>query len=88
MPLASLREPFDDPDWLFEPKWDGFRALAYVNGHQCELVSRRGHLYKAWPYLGTELAHALRCRQAVIDGEICCLEPDGRPHFYKLMVPP
>jgi len=29
MPLASVREPFDDPDWLFEPKWDGFRAGAH-----------------------------------------------------------
>src|SRR5687767_1387000 len=38
---------------------DGFRALAYIDGHHCRLVSRRGHVYKSWPYLATELAHAV-----------------------------
>jgi bifunctional non-homologous end joining protein LigD len=85
MPLASIREPFDDPDWLFELKWDGFRALAYIDCHRCRLVSRRGNVYKSWPYLCEELAHAVRCRSAVLDGEIVCLEPDGRSHFYDLM---
>jgi hypothetical protein len=50
MPLSSVREPFDDPDWIFEPKWDGFRALAYIDGHHCRLVSRRDNIYKSWPY--------------------------------------
>ena len=85
MPLVSVREPFDHPEWFFEIKWDGFRALAYIDGHQCRLVSRRGHVYKSWPYLATELAHAVRCDSAVLDGEIVCLQPDGRSHFYNLM---
>jgi bifunctional non-homologous end joining protein LigD len=85
MPLATASQPFDDPDWVFEPKWDGFRALAYIDGHQCRLVSRRGNIFKSWPYLCTELAHAVRCESAVLDGEIACLEPDGRSHFYKLL---
>jgi bifunctional non-homologous end joining protein LigD len=42
-------------------------------------------VYKSWPYLCDELAHAVRCRSAVLDGEIACLESDGRSHFYKLM---
>lgn len=85
MPLATVREPFNDPDWFCEPKWDGFRALAYIDGHHCQLVSRCGNVYKSWPYLRDELAHAVRCRSAVLDGEIACLEPDGRSHFYNLM---
>ena len=85
MPLAHVTEPFSDPDWLFEPKWDGFRSLAYIDGHQCRLVSRRGHVYKSWPYLCEELTHAVRCRNAVLDGEIVCLEPDGRSHFYDVL---
>jgi ATP-dependent DNA ligase len=40
MPLVRLPEPFDHPDWLFEIKYDGFRALAHITGHQCELRSR------------------------------------------------
>jgi bifunctional non-homologous end joining protein LigD len=41
MPLSRLREPFDDPEWIFELKYDGFRGLAYVNGGGAELFSRR-----------------------------------------------
>ena len=71
--------------FLYEVKHDGFRALAHVEGHQCRLVSRNGHVFRRWPQLAEELAHALRCWSAVIDGEICCLEPDGRSNFYRLM---
>jgi len=46
MPVATIREPFNDPDWLFEPKWDGFRALAYIEHGECRLVSRKGYAYK------------------------------------------
>ncbi len=35
MPPRRSERPFDDPDWLFEPKWDGFRALAYIDSHCC-----------------------------------------------------
>lgn len=80
MPLAVAPEPFDDRDWLFEPKWDGFRALAHIDGHHCRLVSRRANVYKSWPYLCEE-----RCSSAVLDGEIVCLQPDGRSDFYSLM---
>jgi len=40
--LAQLREPFDLPDWLFEVKYDGFRARAYLEGGTVRLVSRKG----------------------------------------------
>jgi bifunctional non-homologous end joining protein LigD len=58
MPLLRVGEPFDHPDWIFELKHDGFRALAFVDGHHCTLVSRRNHEYKQFPMLQTELAHA------------------------------
>src|SRR5262249_26376532 len=45
MRLASRREPFDDPDWLYEIKYDGFRALAQIESGACQLVSRKGHIY-------------------------------------------
>src|SRR5215218_404821 len=60
MPLLRLPEPFDHPDWLFEVKHDGFRALAHVDGHHCTLVSRNGHTFKHWPHLCEELAHAVK----------------------------
>jgi ATP-dependent DNA ligase len=70
---------------VFEPKIDGFRALAVVRRPHCELVSRNGHIFKSWPTLAAELAQTMRCRSAILDGEICCLNSDGRSDFYKLL---
>ena len=46
MRLRRKAEPFNSPHWLFERKIDGFRAVAYVQGGQCELVSRNGSGFK------------------------------------------
>jgi len=43
MRLLRIPEPFDHSDWLYELKFDSFRALAHVTGHHCQLVSRNGH---------------------------------------------
>jgi hypothetical protein len=45
MPLRRVSAPFDDPDWLFELKRDGFRALAHLGQGECRLVSRNGTRY-------------------------------------------
>ena len=45
------------PIGLFELKHDGFRALAIVDGHHCQLVSRRRHVYTQFPQLAEEVAH-------------------------------
>jgi ATP-dependent DNA ligase len=42
MPLVKIPQPFDDPNWLFEIKHDGFRALAIIEGHRCRLISHVG----------------------------------------------
>ena len=74
---GSGARPFDHPDWLFELKHDGFRALAHIEGHHCKLISRRGHTFKHWPYLEVELAHVVRCESAILDGEVVCLDEDA-----------
>ena len=66
-------------------KFDGFRALAHVTGHHCQLVSRNGHVFKSWPYLAEEIAHAVRAHRAVLDGEIVCLGADGCSRFYDVL---
>jgi hypothetical protein len=43
MPLQKRSQPFDDPDWLFELKYDGFRALAVIEPAGAQLVSRNGN---------------------------------------------
>lgn len=83
--LLRIPEPFDSPDFIFEPKLDGFRALAHVRGHHCQLVSRYGHTFKHWPQLSEEIARGVRTRSCVLDGEVCCLDADGRTNFKKLL---
>jgi bifunctional non-homologous end joining protein LigD len=85
MPLVRIPEPFDHPDWFFELKHDGFRALAYVEGHRCRLVSRRGHTFAKWDLLCEEIAHSVKAMRAVLDGELVCLGDDGRALFHRLL---
>jgi bifunctional non-homologous end joining protein LigD len=85
MPLVRTAEPFDHPDWLFELKWDGFRAVAYVEDGQARLVSRNGHTFRRFPALEQWLGANLPCRDAILDGEIVCLDRDGRADFNRLL---
>src|SRR4029453_17210300 len=85
MPLFRLLEPFDDPEWIFELKYDGFRALAYVNGGGAKLVSRRNLIYKRFDDLASNLALEVNADDAVLDGEIVKLDESGRPIFLDLM---
>jgi bifunctional non-homologous end joining protein LigD len=55
------------------------------NGSRCQLVSRNGHVFRGWPTLANEIAASLQNRSVVLDGEICCLNADGRSDFYRLM---
>jgi hypothetical protein len=85
MPLARLHAPFDHPDWIFEPKLDGFRAVAYIEGGTCRLVSRNRNVFKTFGPLAQTMAADLDGRTAILDGEIVRPGPDGRPMFYALM---
>src|SRR5438874_1955298 len=82
MVLAVRREPFDHPDWLYELKYDEFRALALIEAGFCQLVSRKAHVYNSFPGLSASLAQLQH--EAVLDGEIVCLDSDGRPQFDRL----
>ena len=85
MPLVRQREPFSHPDWLFEIKHDGFRALAYVENGTARLLSRNGNWFKSFPVLCDSLASDLRVRSAVLDGEIVYLDKQGRTQFNRLL---
>jgi len=74
--LTLVRQPFDHPDFLFELKHDGFRALAHIWDGNCELISRRRNAYKSFQALRDNLAK-LKVKDAVIDGELVCLDLDG-----------
>jgi bifunctional non-homologous end joining protein LigD len=68
--------------WLFEPKWDGYRALGYVRGGEVTLRSRRGNdLTERFAVVAKALPNALRTPDAVVDGEVCAVDEAGRPSF-------
>ena len=85
LPLDRSRSAFSHPDWLFEVKWDGFRALVYIDDGDCKLVSRNGNQFKSFAVLNASLLAELSVRSAVLDGEIVCLDRRGRPQFKDLL---
>jgi bifunctional non-homologous end joining protein LigD len=69
-------------EWLFEVKWDGYRALAYVRTGDVRLVSRNGNdLTARFPEVARALGPAVRSPECVLDGEVCALDERGRPSF-------
>jgi len=84
--LATLADaPFDDPAWLFEVKWDGFRAIASIDAEgNVTLTSRNGlDLLKRFKELES-IGAAFRSLPVVVDGEICALDEQGRSSFQAL----
>ncbi len=75
------REPFDSDDHIFELKWDGMRALAFIEAGQLRLVSRNGRdITSQFPELA-DLPRLVKHDSVVIDGEIVCLDQNSRPSF-------
>src|SRR5262245_33849578 len=85
MMLASLAaEPFDHPDWISEPRFDGLRVLTRFDGEELTLISRNG---KVQNFQFPEVAAALRDAvdlPAVLDGEIVCFDESGKTSFRAL----
>jgi bifunctional non-homologous end joining protein LigD len=82
--LTLVCAPFDHPDFVFELKHDGFRALAHVWDGKCELVSRRRNSYKSFQNLRDNLAK-LKVKNAILDGELVCLDAGSRSVFNELL---
>jgi bifunctional non-homologous end joining protein LigD len=76
-------EPFDDKNWIYEIKWDGYRAIAEVGNGDVRLYSRNGNTFEnSYPVVVNELKK-IRA-DAVIDGEIVVLNDEGHPEFQLL----
>jgi bifunctional non-homologous end joining protein LigD len=80
--LAS--NPFRDPDWLFEIKWDGYRLEAVVRDDKVRIWTRRGN--DAETYFGRLLTPPtwIDAKEAIVDGEVVALDDDGVPDFSLL----
>jgi bifunctional non-homologous end joining protein LigD len=69
-------------EWVYEVKWDGYRALGFLRGGEARLVSRNGNdLTQRFPDVAKALARAVRSPDCVVDGEVCALDEHGRPSF-------
>jgi bifunctional non-homologous end joining protein LigD len=80
--LASIAEdPFDDPNWLFEIKWDGYRVISFIENGKVRMVSRnQNDLGPRYPEL-RELPKLVNAKSAILDGEVVVLDEQGRPSF-------
>ncbi len=81
MLAESTAKAFDNPDWLFEIKWDGYRAVAFIEDGRVRLVSRnQNDLTKQFHEVGS-LPQFVKAERAILDGEIVALDDEGRPSF-------
>ncbi|MGA7633837.1 MAG: non-homologous end-joining DNA ligase [Terriglobales bacterium] len=81
MLATTVEKAFDNPEWLFEIKWDGYRAVAFMRGGQVRLVSRtQNDLTSQFRDLSS-LPEFVKADSAILDGEIVALDEEGRPSF-------
>src|SRR5215831_2699569 len=83
MRLRLVREPFDHPDYIFELKHDGFRAIAYLQNGESKLVSRNQRNL-GFETLKRSLAK-LPVENAILDGEVICVDAQGVSQFNQLL---
>jgi bifunctional non-homologous end joining protein LigD len=73
--------PFNGAEWLFEIKWDGYRAIAFIEDGKVRLVSRnQNDLTPRYPELN-DLPQFVKAKTAILDGEVVALDSEGRASF-------
>ena len=81
MLAESVDEPFDGDDWLFEIKWDGYRAIAFIEDGRVRLISRnQNELTARYPELH-DMAKLVKAKTTILDGEVVALDDEGRASF-------
>ncbi len=81
MLATSIDDPFDDPEWLFEIKWDGYRAIAFIVEGKVRLVSRNQNDLTAQFSELQNIPSSIKADTAILDGEIAALDEQGRSSF-------
>ena len=84
--LATLADQVPQGSgWLYEVKWDGYRAIATIAGGEVKLASRNGNdLTGRFSGVAKQIGKAVRTPNAVLDGEVCALDEQGRSSFSKM----
>lgn len=83
--LATLtEEPPSGPGWLYEIKWDGVRAMVFLENAQVRICGRKGNsIAKQYPEL-SGITSQVRAESAILDGEIAAVDANGRPSFERI----
>ena len=86
-PVVPVLYPqtFDGPEWLFEPKYEGFRGLLYLTGRECRFLSKRGNHLPRFDQLCQWVRDESVERMVILDGEVVALDEYGRQDFRLLM---
>ena len=81
MLATPAEKPFDDPEWLYEIKWDGYRAISFIQDNSVKLLSRaQNDLTERFPELH-ELPKFVQAKTVILDGEVVALDENGRASF-------
>ena len=81
MLAISIDKSFDNPEYLFEIKWDGYRAVSFIEKGRVRLVSRnQNDLTGQYPELH-DLPQFVKAETAILDGEVVALDQQGRASF-------
>jgi bifunctional non-homologous end joining protein LigD len=81
MMALSIEKPFDNADWLYEIKWDGYRAISFVEGGKVRLASRHHNDFTGqYPELQA-LPRFVKATTSILDGEVVALDEEGRASF-------
>jgi bifunctional non-homologous end joining protein LigD len=84
MLATKVASPFSRAGWLFEPKWDGYRAICFFRDSQVRFVSRNQRdLSRRFPELQT-IAKSIKASSAIVDGEIVAIDENGAQCFEQL----
>jgi bifunctional non-homologous end joining protein LigD len=84
VPVAGS-PPLHHPQWIYEPKFDGFRGVLYVSGRECYIRSRREKVLSRFADLALRVGAELHTREVILDGEIVALDDEGRMDFRALL---
>ncbi|HLA74354.1 MAG TPA: DNA ligase D [Gammaproteobacteria bacterium] len=86
MRATLVDKPFSNPEWIYEYKWDGVRALCFIADSRARLFSRKekelGFRYPEF----AKLHNYIKAEQAILDGEIVSLDQNGIPNFQQLQL--
>jgi len=84
--LTAHPDAFNDPAWLFEPKYDGYRGLLYVTRRGCRFRSKRGNVLERFQELCYSVREELPVKEAILDGEVVALDGHGRQNLEGLLI--